>query len=386
MNFNELTENIKKYKSNGNIKLIEKAYLFSKKAHEGQKRKSHDDYIMHPLNVAFILSELKLDETIIASALLHDVLEDTKITFNDLKKEFGEDIANVVEGETKISKLKYGDRENYQSESIRKMLIATTKDIRVIIVKLADRLDNMRSLKHLDKERQKRISKETLEVYAPLAYRLGIWKIKWELEDLSFKFLEPKIYLEIKNSISKKRDERERDVFRIVKLIKKELHRNKVDSNVFGRPKNFYGIYNKMKRKNIPFEEIYDLQGIRVITKDVKECYEVLGILHNKWKPIPNEFDDYIANPKPNLYQSIHTVVLIDKAKVEFQIRTEKMDSVAEEGIAAHWSYKNIKSNTKFEKSLGWLKQILHLKDRKGEDFLESLKVDLFGDNIFVFT
>ncbi len=386
MDINKLIKRIKKYSKNADFNLIAKAYLFAKKAHEKQLRKSGDSYIIHPLNVAYILADLKLDETIIAAALLHDVLEDTDVTVEKLKQEFGQDISTIVQGVTKISKMNYYDKKDYHAETIRKMLIATTKDIRVIIVKLADRLDNMRTLQYLDEERQRKISRETLDIYAPLAYRLGIWKIKWELEDLSFKYLEPKIYQELKQNIAKKRKEREKEVKKIINIVKKESRKNKIKARVLGRPKNFYSIYKKMKKKNIPFDEIYDLQGLRIITKDVRQCYEILGTLHNLWKPIPNEFDDYIANPKPNMYQSIHTVVLIDNQKVEFQIRTEKMDNIAEEGIAAHWSYKEISKERKFEKGLGWLKQILEWKEKKGKDFIETLKIDLFGDNIFVFT
>ena len=299
MDINKLIKRIKKYSKNADFNLIAKAYLFAKKAHEKQLRKSGDSYIIHPLNVAYILADLKLDEIIIASALLHDVLEDTDVTIEKLKQEFGQDISTIIQGVTKISKMNYYDKKDYHAETIRKMLIATTKDIRVIIVKLADRLGNMRTLQYLDEERQRKISRETLDIYAPLAYRLGIWKIKWELEDLSFKYLEPKIYQELKQNIAKKRKEREKEVKKIINIVKKELRKNKIKARVLGRPKNFYSIYKKMKKKNIPFDEIYDLQGLRIITKDVRQCYEILGTLHNLWKPIPNEFDDYIANPSP---------------------------------------------------------------------------------------
>src|SRR3989338_121456 len=386
MDINRIIKRIKKYNKNADFNLVAKSYLFAKKAHSGQLRKSGNEYIIHPLNVAYILADLKLDEKIVSCAILHDVLEDTNVSLEIIERDFGKEIAGIIQGVTKISKMNYYDKKDYHAETIRKMLIATTKDIRVILVKLADRLDNMRTLQYLDEERQKRISRETLEIYVPIAYRLGIWKIKWELEDLSFKYLEPLLYKELKHNIVKKRKEREREVKKIIKIVRKELRNNKIRAKVFGRPKNFYSIYKKMKKKNIDISQIYDLQGLRIIAKDVKQCYEVLGVLHNLWKPIPNEFDDYIANPKPNMYQSIHTVVLMDNQKVEFQIRTEKMDDIAEEGIAAHWSYKDIDKDRKFEKSLGWLKQILEWKEKKDKDFLETLKIDLFGDNIFVFT
>ncbi len=366
--------------------LIKRAYDLSEKLHEGQLRKSGEPFVHHPLRVAFILAELKLDEVIIASALLHDIIEESDMSYDKLKKEFGKEIANLVEGVTKITKMRFSNREEYQAAAIRKMLIATTEDIRVIILKLADRLDNMRTLKYLDPMKRKRIARETQEIYAPLAYRLGLAKIKWELEDLSFKFLEPKIYQEFKNKISKKRQDREKDVKKIISIIKKEVKKIKVPIEISGRPKNFYSIYKKMLKKNLPFERIYDLLGLRILTKNVKQCYEILGLIHSLWRPIPGEFEDYIANPKNNMYQSIHTIIKIGKQNVEFQIRTDDMDHVAEEGVAAHWSYKGLKGDMKFEKGFGWLKQILSWKDKQGKDFLEALKVNLFGDNIFVLT
>ena len=383
----ELIQDIKSYNENADFDLITKAYEFAKKSHTGQLRESGLEHISHLVGAAKILVKLKVDEKTIAACFLHDILEDTNITREQLEKEFGKEVAYLVEGVTKISKLKISNFKIRQAESIRKMLFATAQDIRVIIIKLADRLDNMLSLEYFPEEKQKRIAQETLDVYAPIAYRLGLFSIKWQLEDLAFYYLEPKIYLELKEKIAQKREERELYLEKIKSILEEQLIKYNIKAEIKGRPKSFYSIYRKMQKKNIDFSKIFDLLGIRIITKDVKECYEFFGIIHNLWNPIPREFDDYIANPKPNLYQSLHTVVVgPEKQLIEFQIRTQEMDNIAEEGIAAHWQYKNIKGDIKFDKQLSWLKEVLDLKEKSSKEFFETLKLDLFSYNIFVFT
>jgi GTP pyrophosphokinase len=382
-----LINEIKGYNEYADFDLITRAYEFAKKAHAGQLRESGLEHISHLVNATRVLVKLKADEKTIAACLLHDVLEDTKITKEKLEKEFGQEIAYLVNGVTKIDKLRISDFKIRQVESIRKMLFATAQDIRVIVIKLADRLDNMLSLDYFPKDKQKRIAQETLDVYAPIAYRLGLSSIKWQLEDLAFYYLEPEIYREIKETVSKTREERELYLEKIKSILEEKLTKQNIKSEIKLRPKSFYSIYRKMQRKKINFNKLFDLLGIRVITKDVKECYEIVGIIHNLWKPIPKEFDDYIANPKPNLYQSLHTVVVgPNKQLIEFQIRTEEMDKIAEEGIAAHWKYKNIRGDTRFDKQLSWLKEVLELKEKSSQEFFETLKLDLFGYKIFVFT
>ena len=383
----ELIQDIKSYNDNVNTDLITKAYEFARKAHSGQLRESGLEHISHLINVAKILIKLKADEKMIAAALLHDILEDTKIKKEELEREFGKEIASIVEGVTKIDKLRVSDFKIRQAENIRKMLFATAQDIRVIIIKLADRLDNMLSLRYFNENKQKRIAQETLDVYAPIAYRLGLFNIKWQLEDLAFSYLEPEIYQEIKDKIAQKYEERESYLEKIKSILEDELAKHNIKAEIKSRPKSFYSIYRKMQKKEVNFGRIFDLLGIRIITNDVKECYEILGIIHNLWKPIPKEFDDYIANPKSNLYQSLHTVVVsLDKQLVEFQMRTNEMNKIAEEGIAAHWQYKGVKGDLKFDRQLSWLKEVLQLKDASTKEFFETLKLDLFSYNIFVFT
>ena len=383
----DLINDIKMNHENADLDLISKAYEFARKAHTGQIRESGLEHISHLVGAAKILAKLKVDEKTIAACLLHDILEDTRTTKEDLVKNFGIEIANLVEGVTKIDKLKISDFKIRQAESIRKMLFATAQDIRVIIIKLADRLDNMLSLQYFQEEKRKRIAQETLDVYSPIAYRLGLFNIKWQLEDLAFRYLEPKIYQELKESITLKKEEREKYLEKIKVILEEELKKYNINAEIKSRSKSFYSIYRKMQKKEVNFNNIFDLLGIRIITKDVGECYEVLGIIHKLWKPIPKEFDDYIANPKPNLYQSLHTVVVgPDKQLFEFQIRTEEMDKIAEEGIAAHWQYKNIKGDNKFDKQLSWLKEIIGLKDKSSSDFLETLKFDLFSYKVYIFT
>jgi len=390
MNIKKIIDKLSKYEKNEkNIELIRNAYEFANELHKNTKRASGEMYIDHPLNVAYILSQLKMDTSTIASALLHDVVEDTPITLEKIKSKFGNEIAMLVDGVTKLSKMEFKSAEQRNFESIRKMLLATTKDIRVLLIKLADKLHNMRTLDYLSKEKQKKIAEEALEIYAPLAYRLGIANIKWELEDIAFKYLKPKTYQKFKKKFGKKRIQREVDVIRIKSIIDKELKKQKITAKIQGRPKHFYSIYKKMIIKKRSFDELYDLIGLRIITDDIRHCYEILGIIHSLWKPIPNEFDDYIAMPKANMYQSLHTAVIGQKGEpIEIQIRTEEMHGIAEEGIAAHWEYKGFDTDKNIDKKLKWLKQILEWQQesKDAKDFLEFLKVDFFEDEIYVFT
>lgn len=365
--------------------LIGRAYDFAQAAHSGQKRLSGEEYFHHVLNVAFILSGLHMDSETIAAALLHDVIEDTKTSKDQLKREFGNAVASIVEGVTKKIALKTMKED--RAENIRKVLLATIKDIRVILVKLADRLHNMRTLKYLSLDQQREIAQETLEIYVPIAYKLGMYRMKSELEDLCLRYLEPGIYQELKARISKKKEERERDVKKAVSAVKRLLDEHSIPAAVVGRAKNFYGIYKKMLAKKIPFEEVRDLSAIRVITTNSDNCYRTLNLVHSKWTPILNRFDDYITNPKPNLYQSLHTEILFDNKPVEVQIRTLEMHHIAEEGIAAHWRYKGTDRDKQFDRKVAWLKQILEWRSSESaKDFVESLKVDMFRDEIYVLT
>ncbi len=382
----QLTEEIRKH-GEGDIALVRKAYNFARKIHNGQKRISGEDYIVHLENTALTLAELGIDEKTIAAGLLHDSVEDNKTDLETIKKEFGEEVAFLINAVTKISKLQIMDYNENQAESIRKMLLSASEDIRVILIKLADRLDNMNSLKYFNEEKQKRIAKETMDIYVPLAYRIGLNKIKSELEDLSFKILNPGIYYGIKNKLTKKKKARESYLKGIKEMIEEKLKDNFKNIEIESRSKYFYSIYKKMLEKNSSFDQIYDKLALRIITEKVGDCYSILGIIHSLWKPIPKEFDDYIANPKPNLYQSLHTVVVgPDKELVEFQIRTREMHNIAEEGIAAHWQYKKVSGDEKFDKKLSWLKQVFSFGDKNGKTFINALKLDLFSDKIFVFT
>ncbi len=382
-------EEFKKHHPGGNVDLIKEAYETSAIAHKDQKRASGQPYIEHPLQVSYYLARLGMNAETIAAGLLHDVVEDTKYTKDDLKKQFGEEIAMLVDGVTKISHLKKKTREKTQAESLRKMLVATANDIRVIFIKLCDRLHNMETLQYLSEQDQKRIAKEVMEIYSPIAYRLGLGKIKAELEDLSMKYLYPEIYNEIEERIILSRPRMVRTIQEIKEKIESALQDHCIKGEVKGRAKNIYSIYRKMQAKDRPVEKIYDLIALRIVTKTTKQCYEILGIIHNMWKPIPNELDDYIANPKPNGYQSLRTAVIGEEGSpIEFQIRTEEMDKDAEEGMAAHWSYKGVKGDKQFNKKMSWLKQILEWqKDtKKSQEFLETLKKELFGGSIFCFT
>jgi guanosine-3',5'-bis(diphosphate) 3'-pyrophosphohydrolase len=370
--------------------LIRKAYQFAMKAHAGQKRVSGDLFITHPLGVANILADLELDLVTVICGLLHDVLEDTPVTYDEIEEEFGEEVAYLVDGVTKLSRMEFRSKEEHQAETWRKMFIAMAKDIRVILIKLADRTHNMRTLRYLKGAKQKEIARETLEIYAPLAHRLGIYKIKWELEDLAFRYLNPSEYYNLVDKLSMKRKEREEFINNMIAILQEKIDEARIPAEISGRPKHIYGIYHKMKSQGKDFSEIYDLTAVRIIVESIRECYGALGIVHTLWRPIPGHFNDYIAMPKPNMYQSLHTtVVCAENRLLEVQIRTKEMHRTAEYGIAAHWKYKEkVKDDREFEEKLSWLRQLLDwqqdLKD--AHEFMEHLKIDLFADEVFVFT
>lgn len=389
-----LLKTIEENCSNVNIEKVKKAYDFAFEAHKDQKRISGEPYIIHPVNVAIILAELGMDTSTIVAGLLHDVIEDTDCTYSDMAAIFGVEITNLVDGVTKLGKIEYKSKEEQQADNVRKMLLAMAKDIRVIIIKLADRLHNMRTLKYMRSEKQKQKSQEVLDIYAPLAHRLGMSKIKWELEDLAFRYLHEEEYYDLVKQIAEKRVERESYIARVIEQMKQNLENSGIDSDIEGRPKHFYSIYRKMKNKHKSIEQIFDLTAIRVLVNSVKDCYGVLGIVHTIYTPIPGRFKDYIAMPKPNMYQSLHTTVIGPEGKTfEIQIRTFDMHKTAEYGIAAHWKYKEGNSDEgkdekDFEKKLVWLRDILEWqKDTSdAEEFMENFKIDLFSDEIFVFT
>ncbi len=371
---------------------ILKAYAYAEKAHENQKRASGEPYFIHPCAVAEILIDLGLDPATISAALLHDVIEDTETTEEDVRSEFGEEVLGLVSGVTKLEKIVFKSKEAEDAENFRKMFVAMAKDIRVIIIKLADRLHNMRSLDFLSHERQQRLSTETLEVFAPLAGRLGISQIKCELEDLCLKYTDPEAYEFLSVNIRERLSERKEFVQKIVAEIKELMNRDGVKGEVFGRPKHFFSIYKKMKNKDKSLDQIYDLTAVRVIVGDMKECYTVLGRIHEKWKPIPGRIKDYIATPKPNKYQSLHTTVMTEFGQpFEIQIRTEEMHRIAEFGIAAHWKYKEGKteeSSTNFENRLSWLREVMEWQGtvKDSTEFIDALKTELYSHELLVFT
>ena len=391
----DIVNKMKKNNKKSDIKLIMKAYNYAKENHGDQLRKSGEPYIIHPIQVAYTLAELELDDATICAALLHDVVEDTEVTHQDLINEFGIEIAEMVDGVTKLSKLNYESVEEAQVENYRKMFLAMGKDIRVIMIKLSDRLHNMRTLKYLSRDRQIANAKETMDLYAPLANRLGIYSLKWELEDLSFKYLYPEEYHELVEGINKKRDERLKFIEKIMKDIRVELKKQHIDAEVTGRAKHLYSIYRKMKRDNKTLDQIYDLFALRILVNSVKDCYAALGVVHELYSPMPGRFKDYIAVPKPNMYQSIHTTLLGEKGTpFEVQIRTWDMHRIAEYGIAAHWAYKEAsyfgkKQSVKVEEDkLSWLRETLEWQKemQDPQEFLDTLKTELFEDEVYVFT
>lgn len=385
----EIYERLQSTYTGKDLELTEKAYDFAKKAHENQKRASGEEYFIHPCTVAGILLDLGLDAATVAAAFLHDVIEDTPVSEGDIKKEFGDEVLLLVQGVTKLERIEFTSQEEEQAENFRKLFVAMAKDIRVIIIKLADRLHNMRSLNFLSVERQQRMARETLEIYAPLAGRLGISQIKCELEDLCLKYLEPDFYEYISTELDKRFKASVGFIDHVIADVRKMMEDSGISGEVFGRRKHLYSIYRKMKEKGKTLDQIYDTVAIRVIVDTVDECYEILGKIHNKWKPVPGRIKDYIATPKPNLYRSLHTTVVTNYGRTfEIQIRTYEMNHAAEYGIAAHWKYKEKKEGDDLDQRLSWIREVMEwqggLKDSK--EFLTSLKGDLYNSEVLVFT
>lgn len=384
-----LLNSIKKYNKNPDVALITKAFNLAKEKHEGQVRNSGEAYIVHPVEVSIILASLEMDDETICAGLMHDVLEDTDYTREEMVEEFGEEITALVDGVTKLKNLQYKTKEEAQIESIRKMVLAMANDIRVIIIKLSDRLHNMRTLEYKTREKQISTANETLTIYVPIAHRLGINTIKWELEDLCLRYIDPVSYYNVAQQIDQKRSEREKVIEHIIEKISNELDKFNFKYSITGRPKGIYSIYNKMKKQDTTIDNIFDLIAVRIIVQDINQCYAVLGIVHNMWKPIPGRFKDYIAMPKPNFYQSLHTTVIGEKGQIfEIQIRTEEMHKNAEFGIANHWQYKeNKKKASNFDNRLNWIRQLIEWgKDTSAYEFMDSFKGDLFNDEVYVFT
>ncbi len=397
MSFRRLKSKIQQYLPAEKVSLVEEAFLYAKKAHDGQLRKSGEPYVEHPLEAALILAELQMDANTLAAALLHDVCENCDIPVSEIESKFGAEIARLVDGVTKLSKLSWSEdsvaASEAQVENLRKMLVAMAEDLRVVFIKLADRLHNMRTLYALSEAKQRRIAQETLEIYAPLAHRLGIWEVKWQLEDLSFRYLEPGSYREVVELLAARRAKREAYIERVIKILREEFDRVGLKAKISGRPKHIYSIYQKMTRyANLgkDFDDIHDLLALRVLVDSVTDCYGAVGTIHSLWRPLPEEFDDFIANPHPNGYQSLHTSVMsLEMTPLEIQVRTHDMHRIAEYGVAAHWRYKEgEKKDANFENSMAWLRQLVewHRELSGAEDFLESVKTDILIDQVFVYT
>lgn len=387
---NDILDKVTAYNPAADLDLVRKAYVFCAKVHQGQTRLSGEPYLVHPMEVAAILADLKLDVPTVVTGLLHDTIEDTLTTHEELVANFGEEVANLVDGVTKISKIHFKTKEESQAENFRKMLLAMANDIRVILVKLADRLHNMRTLQYQPEPKQRSIARETMDIYAPIANRLGISWIKSELEDLSFRYQDPQVYYDLASKVTKKKKERETFVQEVRDIIAAKLGEHEIKGDVSGRSKHLYSIYRKMENRNVDIDQIYDLIAIRILVDDIRECYEVLGIIHSTWKPVPGRFKDYIAMPKGNMYQSLHTTVIGPFGeRMEVQIRTSEMHRVAEAGIAAHWKYKEGKGyDEKDIKRFAWLRQLLEWQQelQDSREFMDTVKVELFPEEVYVFT
>jgi GTP pyrophosphokinase len=387
--FRELMRRMRANRPNDDLELIRKAYEFSQKHHAGQSRASGQPYLVHPLEVALVLAEMKMDPVAIAAGLLHDSVEDTSVTVVDIRKEFGEQVAHIVEGVTKISAIDFATREEQQAENLRKMMLAMVDDIRVVLIKLADRLHNMRTLEHLPPERQQKIATETLEIYAPIAHRLGMGKIRGELEDLGFRYVDPIAYQQVHDAVEARRKAGEAFLARVESIFRDKLKEAGITATVESRIKRLYSIHKKLQRQHIAVEQVYDLYAMRVITKSVQDCYAVLGIIHNLWRPVPGRIKDFIAMPRPNFYQSLHTSVIAEEGTpFEVQIRTEEMHKMAEEGIAAHWKYKDGPVSAQDEQRLAWLRQVVEWQRDVSDpsEFLSTLKIDLYPEEVYTFT
>ncbi len=387
--FRELMRRMRANRPNDDLELIRKAYEFSQKHHSGQSRASGQPYLVHPLEVALVLAEMKMDPVAIAAGLLHDSVEDTSVTVVDIRKEFGEQVAHIVEGVTKISAIDFATREEQQAENLRKMMLAMVDDIRVVLIKLADRLHNMRTLEHLLPERQQKIARETLDIYAPIAHRLGMGKIRGELEDLGFRYVDPIGYQQVHDAVEARRKAGEAFLARVEAVFRDKLKEAGITATVESRIKRLYSIHKKLQRQKIAVEQVYDLYAMRVVTQSVQDCYAVLGIIHNLWRPVPGRIKDFIAMPRPNFYQSLHTSVIAEEGTpFEVQIRTEEMHKMAEEGIAAHWKYKDGPVSAQDEQRLAWLRQVVEWQRDVSDpsEFLSTLKIDLYPEEVYTFT
>ena len=387
--FRDLMKRMQENRPHDDLTIVKNAYDYSLKHHEGQTRASGEPYLVHPLEVALVLAEMKMDPVAIAAGLLHDSVEDTSVTIEDIRKDFGEQVAHIVEGVTKISKIDFATREEQQAENLRKMMLAMVDDIRVVLIKLADRLHNMRTLEHLQPERQRKIAEETLEIYAPIAHRLGMGKIRGELEDLGFRFLDPVGYEQVEKAVNARRKQGEAFLAKTQQIIADKLKEAGIQARVESRIKRLYSIHKKLVKQHITVDQVYDLCAMRVITRSLQDCYAVLGIIHNLWRPVPGRIKDFIAMPRPNFYQSLHTSVITeDGTPFEIQIRTEEMHKMAEEGIAAHWKYKDGPVSAQDEQRLAWLRQVVEWQRDVSDpnEFLSTLKVDLYPEEVYTFT
>src|SRR6266700_1236649 len=387
--FRDLMRLMRENRPTDDLEIIRKAYEYSQKYHAGQTRASGEPYLVHPLEVALILAEMKIDPAAIVAGLLHDSVEDTLVTVVDIRKEFGEQVAHIVEGVTKISKVEFANREEQQAENLRKMMLAMVDDIRVVLIKLADRLHNMRTLEHLPADRQHKIAEETLEIYAPIAHRLGMGKIRGELEDLGFRFLDPVGYEQVEKSVNARRKEGEAFLAKMQQELNDKLKEAGIQARVESRIKRLYSIHKKLQRQRISVDQVYDLCAMRIITRSLQDCYAVLGIIHDLWRPVPGRIKEFIAMPRPNFYQSLHTSVITeDGTPFEIQIRTEEMHKMAEEGIAAHWKYKDGPVSAQDEQRLAWLRQVVEWQRDVSDpnEFLSTLKIDLFPEEVYTFT